>query len=155
MLIDLNSETPHVGVKIGEKVYQIYANDKTDSLIDQVVGHCFEQADKLETLRSKLEDAENGKTKITEKDITSFSDDIIKSLREKMIALFDELLNEKGAGQKLWEAKHGSTDLLMTDLRTIQDALKQERSSYKKQRQQMLKNKYPVRNLKPRQNTRK
>lgn len=155
MLIDLNSETPHVGVKIGEKVYQIYANDKTDSLIDQVVGHYFEQADKLETLRSKLEEAENGKTKITEKDITNFSNDIIKSLRGKMIALFDELLNEKGAGQKLWEAKHGSTDLLMTDLRTIQDALKQERSSYKKQRQQMLKNKYPVRNLKPRQNTRK
>lgn len=155
MLIDLNSETPHVGVKIGEKVYQIYANDKTDSLIDQVVGHYFEQADKLETLRSKLEDAENGKTKITEKDITDFSDDVIKSLRKKLTTLFDELLGEKGIGQKIWESKHGSTELLMTDLRTIQDALKHEKSVYEKRRQQMLKDKYPVRNLKPMQSKRK
>ncbi|EJE97695.1 hypothetical protein [Liquorilactobacillus mali] len=155
MLINLSEETPHVGVRIDKKVYQIYANDKTESLIDQVVGHYFEQADKLEKLRSKLEDAENGKAKITEKDITDFSDDIIKSLREKLTTLFDKLLDEKGIGQKLWESKHGSTELLMTDLTTIQNALKHEKSEYEKKRQQMLKEKYPVRNLKPRGNTRK
>ncbi|MFT9051814.1 hypothetical protein [Liquorilactobacillus nagelii] len=155
MLIDLNSEAPHVGVKIGEKVYQIYANDKTEGLIDQVIGHYFEQADKLEQLRSKLENSENGETKITEKDITNFSDDIISSLRLKLTTLFDGLLGETGVGKKLWESKHGSTELLMTDLKTIQDALKNEKFAYEKRRQQMLKDKYPVRSLKPRQNARK
>lgn len=155
MLIDLNNEAPHVGVRIGEKVYQIYANDKTEALIEKVVGHYFEQADQLENLRSKIENAANGKDKIVEKDITDFSNKIIKELREKLIPMFDELLDEKGVGEKLWESKHGSTDLLMSDLETIQDALRNEKSGYEKRRKQMLKDKYPVRNLKRRQNTRK
>lgn len=155
MLIDLNNEAPHIGVRIGEKVYQIYANDKTEALIEKVVGYYFEQADQLENLRSKLENATNGKGKIVEKDITDFSNKIIKELREKLIAMFDELLDEKGVGKKLWESKHGSTDLLMSDLQTIQDALRNEKSGYEKRRQQMLKDKYPVKNLKRRQNTRK
>lgn len=155
MLIDLNNETPHIGVRINDKVYQIYANDKTEALIDKVVGHYFEQADQLDALRKKLEDAANGDGKVSEKDIADFSNKIIKELREKLIGLFDELLDEKGIGKKLWESKHGSTELLMSDLQTIQDALRNEKAGYEKRRQKMLKDKYPVRNLKRYQNTRK
>lgn len=153
MLFDLTkNETPHIGVRIEDKVYQIYANDKTNVLIDGVVGNYFEQADKLDQLKKKIEDAENGKTKIVKKDITDFSDDIVKNLREELIKLFDELLNEPGVGKRLWEAKHGSTDLLMTDLQTIQEALRNEKSAYQKRREQLLKEKYPIKNVKKRQN---
>jgi hypothetical protein len=36
MIIDLNEKAPHVDVKLGNKTYQVFANDKNTQVLDDL-----------------------------------------------------------------------------------------------------------------------
>ena len=55
-VINLNQDTPHVEVKLNDKTYTVYANDKTMGIISQILDFYDKFQDKLSTLQDPNSD---------------------------------------------------------------------------------------------------
>lgn len=139
-VINLNQDTPHVEVKLNDKTYTVYANDKTMGIISQILDFYDKFQDKLSTLQDPNSDESI--------DYSKEINDIFASAKQKFTGMLDELLNEPGIGEKLWKQKHGSTEYTIQAVTAIQDGLMRAREDYARQQQQEINKQFPVNKVK-------
>lgn len=139
-VINLNQDTPHVEVKLNDKTYTVYANDKTMGIISQILDFYDKFQDKLSTLQDPNSDEAI--------DYSKEINDIFASAKKKFTGMLDELLNEPGIGEKLWKQKHGSTEYTIQAVTAIQDGLMRAREDYARQQQQEINKQFPVNKVK-------
>lgn len=147
MIIDLGSRTPSVKCRLGEKVYEIYANDKNQRQIEKILGFYFEQQTKINELDEQFETAQESssdKSPISAAEFKKISSKLIADVKNTFTQIFDTLLNEKGVGEKIWRAKKGSTEYLVFALQEIQVQLKAEQEKYEKDRKKAIEKEYAV-----------
>lgn len=153
MIIDLNEKAPHVDVKLDNKTYHIFANDKNRQVIDDFVTFYAGYQGKATDLAKRYEAARDGKDDakpLTAEEYQQFATGLANGLKETVTKAFDKLLGEDGVGERLWEAQNESTEYLQYLISQIQDALTGEQKKFEQKKAEQFKQAYPTHQAKNR-----
>jgi hypothetical protein len=146
-MLDLGDKIPTIQVKFGTKTYEINASDDNVQTIDKIMELYVDMNNQIDDLQKRLENGE-----VTPDSYRSFSNNLVEMIRNKVMDILDELLNEKGIGKKLWEAKGESTQYLLETLKQIQSALTAAKQHYSRQKDEEIRKvykSYPASRTKP------
>lgn len=147
MIIDLNEKAPHVDVKLGNKTYQVFANDKNTQVLDDFVSLYTGYQGKATELAKRFEATEDGSDDVkplSPEEYKQFATELANDLKETVTKSFDKLLGEDGVGERLWKLQNESTEHLEQLLGQIQDALTGEQKKYEQKKADQFKQAYPT-----------
>lgn len=129
-VLNLNTDTPHIDVRLDGKSYSVYANDENIKIASSI-------ASQSSNVQAKLTELAQGQP--SEEEIAK----LLGDLKTTLIDAIDQLL-EPGAGEKIWKQTHGSSEAVARAIGQIQEALKREREKQAKNEQAKLNEAFPV-----------
>lgn len=136
-MLDLGDQVPKLPVKLGSKTYEISASDENIQVIDKIMELYVDMNNQINEMQDELDQGT-----VKSGDYRRFSNNLMTSIREQVIKIFDELLTEPGIGQKLWELKGHSTEYLLESLKQIQSSLTAIKQRYSYQKNEEIKQIY-------------
>ena len=137
-VLSLNTDVPRIDVQLDGKSYTVYANDENIRIASSI-------ASQSANVQEQLNQLAQGQPS---------EDEIAKLLGDLKATLVDaiEQRREPGAGEKIWEQTHGSSEAVARAIGQIQEALKREREKQARSEQAKLNEAFPVARAKKRKN---
>ena len=137
-VLSLNTDVPRIDVQLDGKSYTVYANDENIRIASSIASQSANVQEQL----NQLAQGQPSEDEIAK---------LLGDLKATLVDAIDQLL-EPGAGEKIWEQTHGSSEAVARAIGQIQEALKREREKQARSEQAKLNEAFPVARAKKRKN---